>query len=375
MHLSDGDLRRRVDEPDALPAEARRHADACLRCRARAAQIAADAEWAGRLFAAAGEDSMPAASEALARLRHQGAHAGGRRGDAAPAPLRVRWPWAAGAAAAVAAGALVVYGPVGSYASQLLTVFEPTQVAAVTVPKGAFSALGDLRAYGDLTLPQGDIQSVASQSAAESLSGLQLTLPTALPGGLGQPTFGAFAGSTAQFTFLSSKAEQSATAAGVTLPPMPPTLDHSTLSVSIGPLALAAYPAPGAPAGAGGQGPAGYEDLYVAVMQAPVVRSNGADAATIESYLLSMPGIPASLASELRALEAPSQTLPLPIPSGVATSSNIVLGGRSAVAIADQSGIYHAVVWEAAGRIHAVAGPFTAAQVQAAAQSIEAQGD
>lgn len=373
MHLSDGDLRRRVDEPGALAEQKRRHADACLVCRARQAEVGADADWAARLLAEAepsGPDPDPDARAALGGLDVTAAPGAG----AAVRAAAFRWPLAGvGAVGAAAIAGLIAYGPVGSYAGQLLTVFEPVQVAAVPVPQGALRALRRLRAYGDLTLPRTSIQTQASVGAAEAASGLRLALPTALPAGLAGPRFETLASATAQFTFLAAKAEGTARADHSRLPPMPAALDHSTLSLTIGPLAMAVYPAAGGDAAGGG--PSAANALYVVVMQAPVARSDGAGAATIESYLLSMPGVPPALASALRALENPIDTLPLPIPAGQATSSDIRLGAQPAVAVADRSGLYNAVVWEAAGRIHAVGGPFTAAQVRAAAQSVQAQGD
>jgi hypothetical protein len=328
---------------------------------------------------------------------------------AEPSPW-LRWPrLSAGAVAAAAVAALVVYGPVGSYAGQLLTVFEPVKVAPVNVPtSGLFAGLGRLGDYGAVTAPNTDFAAAPSQRAAEAATGLTLSLPTALPGGLGRPSFAVLRQTTVAFTFLASKAEATAKAAGVTLPPMPASLDHSTLTVTLGPATIAVYPAPGGltsgltppaalglsghqhsatagvPSGSQGLNPPSVtqgdssaselNSLYVAVMQAPVVRSSGANATTIENYLLSLPGIPSSLAAELRALEHPAQTLPLPIPEGEATATNITLGSQPAVAIADRSGMYNAIVWEAAGRIHAVAGPFTPAEIQAAARSVAAQG-
>ncbi len=381
MHLSDGSLRRLLDEPQAFAFTDRRHAERCLVCRTRQAAIAADAEWAGRLLASA--DGPDALDTEAALARFEAARGGAADGPPGLSPWR-RWPrLTAGAAAAAAAAALVVYGPVGSYASQLLTVFQPVEVAPVSVPTHALRGLGRLSDYGDVTLPQLVFRTVASDSAAAAASGLALALPTALPGSLGAPRFAVLPQGSVDFTFLASKAAATARRKGLALPPMPPSLDHSTLSVTLGPAAVAVYAAPGPVAGqastsgrgsSGAAGGSALNALYVAVAQAPVVRSNGANAATIENYLLSLPGIPASLATELRALEGPTQTLPLPIPQGQANATDITLGSTPAVEIATQSGVYNAVVWEAAGRIHAVAGPFTAAQVEAAARSVAAQG-
>lgn len=372
MHLSDGDLRRRIDEPGALAEADRRHADDCLVCRQRQTEVRADADWTARLFTAGEPAGADPALDARAALRGLDM-AAAQAGAASVRTAASRWlQTGIGAIAAAAVAGLIVYGPVGSYASQLLTVFEPVQVAAVPVPQGALSALRRLRAYGDLTLPRTSIQTQASAAAAEAASGLLLALPTALPSGLAGPRFGVLASATAQFTFLAAKAHQAAQADQSRLPPMPPALDHSTLSLTVGPLAMAAYPVVGRTAAA--SGPSTLNALDVVVMQAPIVRSDGAGATTIENYLLSLPGIPATLASALRALQNPTETLPLPIPTGEATSSDIRLGTQPAVAIADRSGLYNAVVWEASGRIHVVGGPFTAAQVQAAAQSVQAQG-
>ena len=50
-HVSDGVLRRRQEEPFAVPDAAGRHLETCGRCRASSGQIAEDAALASRLLA------------------------------------------------------------------------------------------------------------------------------------------------------------------------------------------------------------------------------------------------------------------------------------------------------------------------------------
>lgn len=365
MHLTDGELRRLVDEPESLGAEARRHVAHCIACGVRAAAIEDDAHLAARVL----EAPETTAERTRAAYRHLlTASADGAR-------RALSWPRIAAASVAAAlVAALVVFGPVGSYASQLLTVFEPVAVAPVSVPSNLLAGLGPLSGYGDVTMPKTTTRAVAGATAAASLSGLRVTLPTALPSGLGAPSFEVLQPTTAAFTFVAAKAEATAARQGVSLPTMPASLNGSTLTLTVGPAVLALYPLAHGAGGATSGDAAAANALYVADVRAPVVRSNGAGAATIENYLLSLPGIPQSLQAELRALETPAQTLPVPIPAGEATGRTIQLDGTPAVAIADASGLFNAVVWETGGEVQAVAGPFTAPQVEAAAASIVVHG-
>jgi hypothetical protein len=83
---------------------------------------------------------------------------------------------------------------------------------------------------------------------------------------------------------------------------------------------------------AAGRWPPSYLSWRWPRCRAPTVSSSGADLATLESYLLSQPGISAELAAQIRAIADPSSTLPVPVPAGAA-SSTVDLNGHAAVVL------------------------------------------
>ncbi len=119
---------------------------------------------------------------------------------------------------------------------------------------------------------------------------------------------------TGTFTFSAAKAARAASAQGTALPPMPAGLDGSTLVASLGPVVVATYgihpssTGPSSPAGstaAAARSSAHLSIVVIAQAPAPRVASTGASAHEIESYLLSLPGVPPQLAGEIRAIGDP----------------------------------------------------------------------
>lgn len=384
MHPSEGTLRRYLDEPDRIPAIVRAHLDGCVRCNRRLDGMARTAEAVSSLWRGSGRGRVPgseagatdaAMSAALRAIRSRET-----LGERGPDGIGVRpladttRAWAGGAlgvGVAVALGA-VLFTPVGSYASQLLTVFEPQQVQAVAVPKDPMSALPDLAEYGTVTAPTGQgMSEVPSAAMAASLSGAPAPVPSVLPPGVGSPTFEAMKAETGSFTFRATRAAREAARMGETVPPMPASLNGSTLTMTVGPGALVIYPGPGATSGGAGVGTPDLANSLVAVsVKAPKVTSTGASAGVIEQYLLSLPGVTPTLKADIEAIQNPTRTLPVPIPAGQATSAPVSVNGASGLMISDTSGLYHAVIWQQGGRIEGVAGPYTEAQVLAAARSL-----
>ncbi len=347
-HVPDGTLRRRLDEPRAVPDAAAAHAEGCERCRVRQQSIA---ETAARVEALLSPGDLPLdVDRAWQRFEDQRLRPSppppGRRSPRRPGrPLR---------AAAVAAVAGVVVVAVAA-AATLTTVFAPTRVAPVTVHRGDLQAIAGLLGAGDRGLlgaaatptgtrptPVGVLhwsstrgpRDVASLAAAQAASGLTLSLPRTLPTGVGaSPRFGVQSRVTATITLGESAGR---------------ALAGRTLSLTAGPAAIARYgSAPGAP---------DLPTLAVLAMQRPTVTSTGATTAQLVSFLLAQPGFPADLAQEIRLLGDLGGTLPVPAPAGT-RSSAVEIGGSPGVLIADPSGAASALVWEDRGQVvHVVAG-------------------
>lgn len=375
MHPSEGELRRMIDEPEAQSRSVRAHAEGCEDCRARIDAFAQDAKFAHAALASGLAEGGLDAERALARLREAERTAAPARTravvDGAARSAAMRWRGGAIAAAAAVAVGAIAWSPVGTYATRLLTVFEPQQIQAVPVSQGLTTGLPDLNAYGTFSgVEDPRIETASSASVAQADAGFPAPTPSRLPASVGAPSYRVMLPFSASFTFSAQKAAAAAAKTGKTAPPMPAGLDGSTLRVSVGSGIVLRYPVPGAAAGTSGGAAAQENALIAAAVTAPTVTSTGAGATAIENYLLSLPGVPAALAADIRAAQDPEHTLPLPVPAGAVTSQKVTVNGASGVALAAASGLYNAVVWEASGRIYVVAGPFTPAQVMAAADSI-----
>jgi hypothetical protein len=354
-HVSDGVLRRRQEEPFAVPDAAGRHLETCGRCRASSGKIAEDAALASRLLAAPPVTTDTETDAAWARLRRQlelepAARRPSVRRSGVPRFPRpvVNVPAATG----VAVAAVLVAGGVAA-AATLTTVFAPTKVAPVHVTTGDLKAITNVLGIGSETShlsPGGGSQQlrfgtlrwsssghagpVASVAQATARTHLAFTAPARLPAGVGaisgvavQPQ------GTATITFSKSIAAP---------------VGGTSLAVTAGPAMLVQY---------GGQ-VAGTRvpTLGILTMRRPAATSTGATTSELENYLLARPGIPSDLVRQVRLLGNLGTVLPVPVPPG-ATATHLRVNGAPAVLLSVASGGASAVIWESHdGTVHAVAG-------------------
>ena len=366
-HLADGVLRRLYDDPLTITDRARAHLRDCARCRTRQAEMADTARTMTALF------DLPAArpdtARAFARAR---LHLGPARGGASLAsrvamgldPRLVQRRFAAMMGAAVTAVLVMVlaFTPAGSFAQSFFTIFQAQRFAVVPLSMSDLSALPNLSDYGTMESPRSrDTLTAANLSQAASLAHETILVPGTLPADVPSAvTYTVMPASMASFTFSAAKARESAARAGKLLPPMPSSLDGSTLRVTIGPVVAAVYR----------QGGSGIPALIVAQAPVPQVISSGASEQTILTYLLAQPGIPPSLAASIRAIGNPATTLPIPIPADFAHGESVQVHGVSGVAIGDNTGLGSAVVWRAGGLVHVVGGTLSQDEVVAIANDL-----
>lgn len=368
-HVSDGWLRRMIDDPLILGAADRRHFEGCADCQARLAAMAADSQAVAGLLST----PLPAVDPAAAAV------AIGERGALRTAPLppivrnvaarvEINPAPAARTLAAVAIAAVLVVGMVVSgAAANLLTIFEPKQVTAVPVAPSelqSLQGLPDLSAYGTVKVTtQPVLQSVADVQAAASQTHLQVLQPSHVPASVTGPSaFAVISQGSGSFTFSAAKAQAAAQRDGKALPPMPANIDGSTLYLTIGPAVVESFGV----SGQGGQLPS----LVVVQARVPKVQSTGVSVAELRNYLLAQPGISPTLAAQIRAIGDPSQTLPIPIPANLATSHPVGVQGVQGLAIGDSSGLGSAVIWVKDGLVYAVGGTLTESQVLQVANSL-----
>ena len=383
-HPADGVLRRYLDEPVAVAETDRTHLTTCPRCTEALLVVEADRSlaWSALDLLEAPAPARPPSSAVVAALsgmadevhRADEAHLDSAwvslsaRLDGAPPCSTSSRSWGLGTrrarpsrrvlrahpvAAAVAAGLVLVGGTAAAAAADWLPIFRTEKVAAVKLSAADVTALGDLQrlaalsAYGTVKLPSGDgVEQVPDAATAASRSGVAVPSVAHLPVGVeGRPTYAVLDHETVEFTFSTVSAARTAAGKGVALPPPPPGLDGSTLRVEGGPGVVATW----------GEHH-GVPTMVLARVKAPVVSSQGAPLATVRDYLLSLPGIPQSLASQLRALTADGTTLPVPVPTDLATSSPVVVGSSQATLVQTRDRLAAGVLWVDHGMLQVVGG-------------------
>jgi hypothetical protein len=357
-HPTDGTLRRLLDEPAGVADADREHVTGCPTCRTGLATAQRDA---ASTRAALDVDVTVDVDAAWNRLAHAvTAGESPRRTAAAP-----RWR-AALRKPAVAAFAVVALlgGASAAAAADWLQIFRTERIAPVTLTQADLVSLPDLSAYGDLEVTQEvDVRQVPDADAAAKATGLAVPRVTELPRGVvGQPAFQVGGRVNAVFTFSVDKARRTTAATGQTLPPPPAGLDGSQFRLSAGPgLAAVWSEARGVPA------------LIVARVVAPTGYSTGIPFETARDYVLTLPGLPPDVASQLRAFSGDVSTLPLPVNSRYLTSSTADVDGTPATVLTSRDGLLTGVVWVNDGVVTAVAGSLSSDEVLSVARELEKQ--
>jgi len=300
----------------------------------------------------------PDAPLALARLRERvrSAPATGRPRSARLLRSPLKWVGAAVAAVVVA----VSLGLTG-VADTIFQIFEARQFAAVNVAPGDLQTLGQLAAYGTVTWSQQptprQVASAAAASAATGLAALAVSPPARVTG---PATYAILDRTTASFTFDAATARAAAAKIGRTPPPMPASIDGSTLTFTGGPAIIITY-----------GGAQGTPALVVAVSKAPTIGSDRASIAQIQAYLLAQPGISPELAAQIRNISDPASTLPIPIPVGQAATKRVTVHGvANGLFVGDSTGIGSGVIWQQNELVYVVGGTLTESETLAVANSL-----
>ena len=359
-HPSEGVLRRLVDEPAGVTDDDRAHVSGCATCLQALERARADAQLVGAALAPSAAVDTDAAWARLSTT------------SAAPVrPVRVRKSslapsrWRAGirrpAVAALSAAVLLTGAGVAA-ANDWLPIFRTEQVAPIEVSSTELVQVPDLSAYGDVEVTQEPTtKQVADAESAAGYTGLDFPEIAGLPEGVtGDPAYQVADAASVTFTFSAAKAAQAAAAEGGTLPPPPPGLDGSSLRLEAGPAVAAVW-----------SQPTGVPTLVVARVVAPTVYSSGVPFEDVRDYLLSLPGMPPGLASQLRDLsDSDDGTLPLPVPAELVTSSTADVGGRNATVLTSRDGLFAAVVWVRDGVMTGVAGTLSPDEVLSVARGL-----
>ncbi|HEV2030008.1 MAG TPA: hypothetical protein VGS16_15990 [Candidatus Dormibacteraeota bacterium] len=348
-HLSEGTLRRMVDEPEAHGGDAR-HFETCAECQARYKTVAADARAITSLLAAP-ELKLDVAS-AFNRVRSAPA-ARPRFGFRLPVVRPGSRPMVLAFAAAVAAIALLA-----TAIAEDKNTFTPQTLTPVPVTMADMESLSQLSAYGTVSwTKQPQLQVVTSAAEAKTISGLQVPAVADLPAGVSTTvTYAAMPQAVAVFTFSKDKAAAAAAQAGKTLPALPAGMEGAQLTVTVGPAVAEIYGNMNKPAASSDISQLGLPQLVVAATTAPVATSSQVTVKQLEDYLIAQPGISAELKAAIKAIGDPSTTLPVPIPVQFATSSSVTVQGVQGIALGDNTGVGAGVIWVKNGVVYGVVG-------------------
>ena len=267
-----------------------------------------------------------------------------------------RGTWLRPAVAFVAAVLVVGAAAFTGVADTVLTVFEPKQVGTVQVDPSQLRGIPDPSQYGTLTwIAKPSPHPVADASAAAAEAGFTALVPASLPAGVpAGPRFIVAGEAKATFQFDEAKARAAAARVNATIPPMPKAIAATTLTMTGGPAIMQQY----------GSGVTTYSGdpalrgapLIIVQAKAPVVTSNGATVQELRDYALAQPGIPPSVAAQIRAIGDPIGTLLVPVGIDVQSARTVTIRGTQGYMIGDQTGLGSGLFWLERGYVIAVMG-------------------
>lgn len=355
-HPTEGVLRRLLDEPAGVAEPDRAHVASCRECLGTLAVMRDDAAAVGAALATGAADVDVAA----AWRRLSATPARGHAPRTVTRTGRVRAALRRPAVASVAV-AVVLAGAGAAAANNWLQIFRTERIAPVSLSTSDLIALPDLSAYGEVVVTgEPDVHRVPDAAAAAAESGLDVPVVTALPRGVtGEPEYQVGSEVTATFTFSAERAARAAADAGRALPTPPPGLDGSSVRLVAGPgVAQVWGSSSGVPA------------LVVGRAVAPRAFSDGVPFETVRDYLLSLPGLPADVAAQLRTYTADGSTLPLPVPADRITTSSARVNGVPATVLVARDKTMAAAVWVKDGVVTVVAGSLDADEVLTIAREL-----
>jgi len=359
LHLDDNQLRCVHDQPEALDALGRAHIAECEDCGARASSFAADAVFATEILRM--DDRVDAAA-AYARFtaRTTRTHAS-----------RPRWlglPVGLGAAAMLALGLFAT--PLGTYASNMLSIFRPTEFTPINVSSSDLKSIQQatsLNAYGSFRGTTERKRTEVTKEQAEKMTGYTIRIPQNLPDTAGPRSKLVFLqpGATLTFTFDSKKARSLKAPVLV-----PKRLDGARVEIVSHPSISRFYGYQSDGSTAGRKAARARPKLTFVQMAIPEVRTKGASLAELESFVLSQPQISPEVKAQFEAISDPSHTLPVPVQIDKRTATAVSVDGVSGLAIGDNTGVGAGIMWQKNGMLYVVAGGYKLDELVAVANSL-----
>ncbi len=200
-------------------------------------------------------------------------------------------------------------------------------------------------------------------TAAAAVAGFAPLAPSSIPSMIpSQSKYAAMGEAKATFQFDEAKARAAAARVNATPPPMPAAVAATTLTMSGGPGIMTQYgSAPKVPPDQASFG--GTPALVIVQVKAPVVTSNGATVNELRDYALAQPGIPPSVAAQVRAIGDPVATLLVPIGIDMQNAKAITVRGTQGYLVGDNTGLGSGVVWLERGHVIGVLGTLTESEL------------
>jgi hypothetical protein len=354
-HPGDGLLRRLLDEPDGVADSDRSHVGDCPSCTSRLAEVSHDALDVGSALRFDTDADVDAGWERLlAGLENE---APGNRAPKNEAVRRRRRLRRTPVVAVVGVIALLG-GASAAAAGNWFQVFRTEKVAPITVPQADLVRLPELEEFGQMRVESRPmIRDVDDARAAREASGLASPRITNLPTGVtGQPRFLVGDKVLGVFTFDRAKAEK---ALGRPIPEPPAGLTATEFRLTAGPGLAAVWP-----------GNSGAPALMIGRVVAPKGFSNGVPFETARDYLLSLPGLPESVSSQLKAFTKEGGTLPLIVNSTSESSFTTKVGKAPATVLSTEGGAVSAVFWVEGDVINVAGGSLSTDEVLRVAREV-----
>ncbi len=293
-------------------------------------------------------------------------------GFAGGSPVRA----AVSTAAALAIVALLfTLSPVQTVASSFLSIFRVQKFVAVQVDPTSLPKMAVPTDLGSFTTTGQHSLKVVTPQEAEKVVGLGVPTVANLPQPL-QPSPAAVmvtGSSSVTFTPDIKKVRAYLSSIGATNVQLPDSLDGKPITLQI-PAAMsvlylergaATRNTEGIPTPAVGQ-----QFLYLGVATSPTMNvPDGVDVDQIRSEVLKIPGLPADLVNQLKAIDDWRNTVVVPVVKG--TSHEVTVQGQTGVAISQPDSNGTTLMWAKDGKVYAVSGSFSESELLAVANSLK----
>src|SRR5207253_394817 len=186
--------------------------------------------------------------------------------------------------------------------------------------------------------------------------------PATLPAGVDKtPLVRVVPGSQMRFTFDKNKARTYFQSSGHPEVSLPDKFDGATLVVSIPSAAVLEY-----------GNKTSKNALIVGEAGEVLIDVEGGKVSLPEmrDFLLSLPGLPPAVVSQLKQVQNWNETLPIPVPVDQVHWQAATFGGNQGLLLNDNSGVASAALWHAGGHLYGVAGSLKATDVKRVADSL-----